>query len=173
MKVKVFFNFIFSFYRGGVGRERLSFLKKFFFKSSPEDMFIDFREKRSDSETLLWERNISSLPPVLGPTGDHTLGMCPGWESHPQPFGVWNNAPTNWATWPGPDARLFNMTYITLWDCYFLTLFPATYCLPLGSCNTKKHLISSLPHILIFCLQIPLIGYILQFLGDHYSLASR
>ena len=28
-------------------------------------------------------------------------GMCPDWESNPQPFGVQDDAPTNWATWPG------------------------------------------------------------------------
>ena len=27
--------------------------------------------------------------------------MHPDWESHPQPFGVWDDAPTNWVTGPG------------------------------------------------------------------------
>ena len=30
----------------------------------------------------------------------------PLWGSNPWPFGVWDNTPSNWATWPGP-ARAF------------------------------------------------------------------
>ncbi|KAF6123874.1 dynactin subunit 5 [Phyllostomus discolor] len=31
------------------------------------------------------------------PTGDrtHNLVMCPDWELNPQPFGLWDDAPTN------------------------------------------------------------------------------
>ena len=34
------------------------------------------------------------------PKGDGTcnLGMCSAQEYNPQPFGVWDDAPTNWAT---------------------------------------------------------------------------
>ena len=41
---------------------------------------------------------------VCATTGDwtHNLGMCPDWRLNPQPFGVWEDAPTNWSTWPGP-----------------------------------------------------------------------
>ena len=61
-------------------------------------MFIDFRER----ETSMWERNINWLPPVYTLTRDrtHNLGVCPDQELNPQPFGVWEDAPTNWATWP-------------------------------------------------------------------------
>ena len=68
-------------------------------------MFIDFiffREKGSvgvgeERETLI------QLPPICTPTGDqtHNLGMCPDQELKLQPFGVWDNAPTNRATRPG------------------------------------------------------------------------
>ena len=42
-------------------------------------------------------RNINQLPPVCALTGDGTcnLGMCPDSGLSPQPFGVWDNAPTN------------------------------------------------------------------------------
>ena len=31
----------------------------------------------------------------------HNLGMFPDQESNLQPFGVWDDTPVNWATWPG------------------------------------------------------------------------
>ena len=45
--------------------------------------------------------NISSLPYVR-PDQDYTrsLGTSPDWESNPQPFGVQDDAPTNWANQP-------------------------------------------------------------------------
>ena len=63
-----------------------------FFLSSLEDMFIDLRGR---------ERNIDWLPLVSALTRDQTcnLGMWPEWELNPQTFGVWDNAPTNLATW--------------------------------------------------------------------------
>ena len=66
-------------------------------------MFIDFRERERESETLMWETNIDWLPPILTPTEDQTRnrGMCPDYRSYPQPFGVQDNAPTNQATQPG------------------------------------------------------------------------
>ena len=46
------------------------------------------------------ERNINWLPPICALTGDWTcnLDMCPDRELNPQPFGVWDDAPTSWAT---------------------------------------------------------------------------
>ena len=37
---------------------------------------------------------------ICGPTGDRTcnLDMCSDWVLNPPPRGLWNNAPTNWAT---------------------------------------------------------------------------
>ena len=73
----------------------------YLFYSSPEDMFllISERGKEKERETLMWERNIDQLPPMRALTGDQTcnLGMCPDWELNLQPFGVWDNNPTNWA----------------------------------------------------------------------------
>ena len=42
------------------------------------------------------ERYIGQLPALCAVTGDQTenLGMCPDWELNPQPFGVWDDAPT-------------------------------------------------------------------------------
>ena len=59
------------------------------------------KERGRERET---ERNINQLPLVRTPIEDHTshLRMCPDWESNPQCLGVWDNAPTNWATQPGP-----------------------------------------------------------------------
>ena len=51
-----------------------------FLKSSQEDMFIDFGERE--------KRCVASI-------------MCPDWGSNPQPFGVWDDAATNWATQQG------------------------------------------------------------------------
>ena len=33
--------------------------------------------------------------------------MCPNRGLNPQPFGVWDNAPTDWATWPRPHICNF------------------------------------------------------------------
>ena len=76
-------------------------------------MFVNFRERGSRGkretdrhthihretgrETSMWERNNDRLPPACTPMGDqtHNLGMCLSWESNPQPFGMWDNTPTN------------------------------------------------------------------------------
>ena len=49
------------------------------------------------------ERNINRLPTVCGPTRDRTrnLGMCPDWESNPQPLGVQDDTLSNQVTQPG------------------------------------------------------------------------
>ena len=43
-----------------------------------------------------------------------TLGMYPDQESNPQPFGLWDNAPTNWAIAARAQIRIFK--WITLLD---------------------------------------------------------
>ena len=81
-------------------------------------MFIDFkqflklclflergkREKERESNINMQDTSdsVASCPP---PTGDLACnpGMCPDWESNPQPFGAPDNAPTKWAT----PARAF------------------------------------------------------------------
>ena len=35
--------------------------------------------------------------------GTSNLGMCPDWELNPQPFAVWDDAPTNSVTWLEPE----------------------------------------------------------------------
>ena len=56
-------------------------------------MFIDFIERKWEER----ERKINWLPPIHSPSGDatHKVGMCPDWESIPQPFGVWVDTPNN------------------------------------------------------------------------------
>ena len=85
-------------------------------------MFIDFREKGRERETLMWEKNINPLPPIRTPTGDWTcnLGMCPDQDSDPWSFGVWDDASTNWATLPGPDHILNTLRKFaqTLRECF-------------------------------------------------------
>ena len=74
-------------------------------------MFTDFREKGREGErgreTLRGERNIDWLPFVHAPTREKTynLGMCPDLESNPQPFSLWDDAPTNWAIPPGANLK--------------------------------------------------------------------
>ena len=71
-------------------------------------MFIDFREGKREQgggrETVVWERNTDWLPPVHALTRDqtHHLGTCSDGEPILQPFGAWDAAATNRATWPGP-----------------------------------------------------------------------
>ena len=68
-----------------------------FFKSLPEDMFFDFRERGRKVKEREKERNLDQLPPQRTLTGDQTcnLGVCPDWESNPKPFGVQDDAPSN------------------------------------------------------------------------------
>ena len=87
----------------------LSLPKVGFFLTLNQGYFIiDFRKRKGDRkrdrETSMWEININRLPLTLSPTRDGTcnLGMCPDQESNPKPFGIWDNAPTNWTTQPGP-----------------------------------------------------------------------
>ena len=59
------------------------------------------REKEREKYWCEKETLISCLPympPHMAWT--HSLGMCPDWEFNLQPAGVWENTPTNWATWP-------------------------------------------------------------------------
>ena len=74
-----------------------------FFLSSPEDMLIDFRERREGkgrTERNTDVRDIDQLPDACTPAENWTcnLGMCPDWESNLWLLGLWNDAPTNWVT---------------------------------------------------------------------------
>ena len=59
----------------------------FFFLYLPEDFFFSLLLER---ETLMWERTSINCLLIHTPTRDQTLnlGMCPDWESNPQPFGL-------------------------------------------------------------------------------------
>ena len=78
----------------------------FFFLSLPRTFFHCFiereegRERKTERHINVWERNINWLPPICTLTGGwaHNLGLCPDWGSNPQPFSLWDYAPTNWAT---------------------------------------------------------------------------
>ena len=77
---------------------------------SSKNMITDFQARRREEgrkgekhwcekETLMWNRNINQLPlicpdqwPNLQPKHVPWLG------NNPQPFGLWNNALTQWAT---------------------------------------------------------------------------
>ena len=66
-------------------------------------------------------RSIHQLPLVCALAGDQTcnLVMCPDWELDPRPFGVWEDAPTDWAIGQDRvDFHLFNenkFTYKFTW----------------------------------------------------------
>ena len=46
--------------------------------------------------------------------------MCPDQGSNPQPFGVWDDAPTNWATRPGLLIYLFTGKICQPWFRWFM-----------------------------------------------------
>ena len=99
-----------------------------FFLSLPNDMFYWFerereRDRERNRETYMWERNMDQLPLTYTLTGDqtHNLGICPHWEWNWQLFGILNNTPTKWVTWPGPILyflRGFALSLITSF-CHF------------------------------------------------------
>ena len=61
------------------------------FLPSPDDMFIDLRERGRDREReRVIDRNTDQLPPVYTPTvaQTHNVGVCPDWGWNPHPFGA-------------------------------------------------------------------------------------
>ena len=61
-------------------------------------MFIDSTEKgREGGVEKEREKRHDRLLPTHAPTRDrtHNQGMCPDWELNLQPFGAWDNVPTN------------------------------------------------------------------------------
>ena len=74
-------------------------LKKF----SPEDNFINFRERGKERETLIWERNINWLLWARAPPGDQmstpACALTRNWTCNP--FGSLDNAPTHWVPGQG------------------------------------------------------------------------
>ena len=69
-------------------------------------MFIDFRQRGMEREKKNMDVERKTLIGYLPHTPKQAGGtcnqdMCPDWESNLQPSGVWDDAPTYWATWPG------------------------------------------------------------------------
>ena len=63
-------------------------------------MLTDFRERGREGErerTSMQYGSIKRFPFIHALTRDQAqnLGMCPDWESNPQPFGVWDDAPNS------------------------------------------------------------------------------
>ena len=54
------------------------------------------RETKGYRETEREKKTLMGWPPAHARTRDqtHNLGMCPDWESNPQPFGARGNAST-------------------------------------------------------------------------------
>ena len=73
---------------------------------------IAFRKRGREREKhRWWEKSINWLPPVCALAGDWTCnqGMCPDWESNPQPFGYGTMLQPAEPHWPGP-AMFFTWT---------------------------------------------------------------
>ena len=68
----------------------------------------------------------------------HNLGMFPDWELNQQPFGVQENAPTNWATQTGMASIYFifdcqRSTWVSFSNWRILIrgqMYSAPYCVP-------------------------------------------
>ena len=71
-------------------------------------MFIDFR-KGARKRNIDVEREHWSVPPIHTMTRSrtHIRGMCCDWGSNPQPLGIWDNTPTNWATQSGLEKLFY------------------------------------------------------------------
>ena len=80
---------------------RISFLLIFREKGREDRERQTDRHRQTDRGVNV--RNINQLSPIHALTSDWTcyLGMCPDWDLNMQPFGVWDDAPTSWTTWPG------------------------------------------------------------------------
>ena len=76
-------------------------------------MFIDdFRENKGKENTNMSEKH-RLIASWTCPSWDRTcnLGMCPDWESNLQYFGIWEDTPSNWATWLGLTGDLINLFF--------------------------------------------------------------
>ena len=75
-----------------------------------KNMCIDFRERGMErkSEKHQRERETSIGCLLHEPQTGNNLGLCPDHELNAQPFGVWDNAPNNWATLARADECILN-----------------------------------------------------------------
>ena len=82
----------------------------FFFNPqlSTWQLILDRGERRQRDRE---KTSISCLLHMPQPGTDRNLSMCPDHESHPQPFGLQDDAPTKWAHWPGCGTCFFQLIY--------------------------------------------------------------
>ena len=81
-----------------------------FFLSSPKDIFSpSLLEKEEGRERDINVRNMDQLPLVGTLPSDQTCtwGMCPNWESNPQPFYYRTTLQPTELHWPGPSMVSF------------------------------------------------------------------
>ena len=64
-------------------------------------LIFEGEEKKRERDTCMWETSARCLPYLPRQDQAHNRGMCRDRRQNPWPFGVWDNIPTNWATWPG------------------------------------------------------------------------
>ena len=125
-----------------------------FILSSPEDMLTYLRERGREKERGWYinerekhrlvasrrqVRNIDQLPPILSPSGDWTLSlcMCSDWKLNLWPSGLWDNAPTNWATLARAGYR---NSYALLERMHLATKF-----MPIGWCYNSRNSSEPIP----------------------------
>ena len=111
-----------------------SFSFFFFFFSHPRTCLLilergEGKEKEREINIIV-RGNINWLPLIYSPTRDQTcnLVMCPNQKLNPQPFSLWDDAPTNWATlartmtyWP--HSFHICISWVTTWPCWLLSVF--------------------------------------------------
>ena len=84
----------------------LVFFTSHFFLIPTQGCLIDLRER--ERNTNVREKHLS-----VDQEMNHNLDMCPEWKLNSQPFGVWDNGPTNWAIWPGLLHSFKNIPTLT------------------------------------------------------------
>ena len=91
---------------------------KFFFNTHPKICSLIFQERKEGRERERKNINVRekhwSLASCMCLARDwtHNPGMCPDWASNSQHLGVQDDAPTNWATWPGQFMQFFSIIFI-------------------------------------------------------------
>ena len=83
------------------------------------------RQEGREKERNIDVRNIDWLPPICSPPGNstHDIGMCLDQELNLKPFGVWDHAPTNWATMAGASISFFYFLQEYFKDWIFFHFF--------------------------------------------------
>ena len=79
-------------------------------------LLLFFRERGREGEEE-GERNINVREKLAcALTVNQTLnpGVCPDWESNPWPFGLQDNAPTNWATLARAQQKKKKLSFVNM-----------------------------------------------------------